>query len=159
MSLLESLRNDLLRAMNLLGAMQKQKLYDKSYSFIGTDASPRDEAPDDYACAESLCKVIQAAFPELNFPTILSTRGLFLYFIQSPSFNKVTTPSKGSIIINITGSGNGVVKNGHCGVVGKAWIMSNDSRTGTWEANFTFEGWERFYKTRGGMETHYFDVV
>lgn len=157
----ESLLRDLRRALVLLGLirnMSEEKrihLYETAYQAIGTDASPNDSAPDELGCAESLSKVIQKAFPELNFPTVLSTRVLYWNLIQSPSFMLETTPQYGDIIISPTGTGNGRVI-GHCGIVGKTWIMSNDSRTGTWEANFTPDGWKRYYEIKGGIPTHYF---
>lgn len=144
----------------------QQHLYDTAFSFIGKDASPRDLAPDEYGCAETVSSVIQAAFPELRFPTVLSTRELFAHISNSPSFQQLTEPEPGCIILSVTGAGNGRVGNGHTGVVGKnaaadgtPWIMSNDSRTGTWEANFTLAGWRRYYEAKGGMPTHFFRVV
>jgi len=158
MELLESLRKDLLRMLNMLSILQRQRLYDVAYSFIGADASPDDVAPDELGCADSLSQVIDAAFPELRFPTIVSTRELLDYLTRSPSFQEIDSPQKGDIIMSATGTGKpGFI--GHCGIVGKAWIMSNDSRTGTWEANYTLDGWKRYYEGRGGIPTKYFRVV
>ena len=132
------------------------RIYTTAYNAIGTDVSPKDYAPDDLGCAESVSNMIQKALPELRFPTAVSTYLLYAYLAQSPSFRPVNTPTPGCIIISVTGTGNGVVKNGHVGIVGKEWIMSNDSRTGTWEANFQLSSWKRYYEAKGGMQTHYF---
>lgn len=154
--------------MTLLGYLseKQQVLYNTAYEFLGKDASPADNAPDDLGCAESLSKVIQTAFPELNFPTLLSTRQMYEYFTHSPSFEVATEEDYGIIVISVTGTGNGKVLNGHVGIVGKytsfdgtPWIMSNDSRFGTWEASMTLDMWNRRYKERGGMETLFFRVV
>src|SRR5687768_13658767 len=112
--------------------MPQDKLYDAAYRFIGKDASPRDLAPDEYGCAETISAVIQNAFPELRFPTFLSTRELFDYFNRSPSFRTAGEPNYGFIILSVTGTGTGRVPNGHVGIIGKRaspdgspWIMSN----------------------------------
>lgn len=166
--LLDSLRQDLLRALAMLGMLsdKQKKLYDTAYSFLGSDASPADFAPDELGCAESMSRVLQKAFPDIQFPTLLSTRDLYDYFTASPSFNKATEEDFGLIILSVTGMGNGNVTNGHVGVMGKyasfdgtPWIMSNDSRTGTWEASLTLDQWNRHYRSRGGMATLFYRVV
>jgi hypothetical protein len=145
---------------------RQQHLYDTAFSFIGKDASPRDLAPDEYGCAETVSGVIQAAFPELRFPTVLSTRELFAHLNNSPSFQETDNPNAGCIIISVTGTGNGRVGNGHTGIIGEhegpddsLWVMSNDSRTGTWEVNYTLNSWYRYYELKGGMAAHYFRPV
>ena len=159
MGLLESLKRDLLRMLEILAIMKPNKLYETAYAYMGKDASPNDEAPDELGCAESLSRVIQRACPELNFPTILSTRKLYDYFTKSFSFVAISEPILGDIILSVTGTGSGVIPNGHTGIVGKTWILSNDSRTGTWEASFTLASWRRYYEYRGGMPTLFFRKV
>lgn len=143
-----------------------QHLYDVAFSFLGKDASPRDLAPDEYGCAETVSDIVAAAFPELRFPTVLSTRELFDHLTRSPSFEQIAELEPGCIIVSVTGTGNGLVANGHTGVVGKhlapdgsLWIMSNNSRSGTFEANYSVNSWRRYYETKGGMPTHFFGVV
>ena len=169
-SLLESLKQDLLQALINIGILRaKQKhmpnpanrevLYSFAKASIGQDISPKDYAPDDLGCAESLSKVIQLAFTGLRFPTLLSTRELQAYFQTSPSFEPVSEPQYGDVILSVTGTGNGSVSNGHTGIVGKTWIMSNDSRTGFWEANFQLASWKRYYEIKGGMATHFYRII
>lgn len=143
--------------MNL--PIKREHLYEVAKESIGQDISPRDIAPDNLACVESLCKIIQKACPELQFPTLLSTRSLFEYLERSVSFTPVESPLYGDIILSVTGSGNGTVAHGHCGIYGKKWIMSNDSRTGSWEANYLPESWERYFRGRGGMQTLYYRLT
>jgi hypothetical protein len=38
---------------------------------------------------------------------------------------------------------------GHCGVVGKAFVMSNNSKRGIWEANYSLSAWKQAAKLRG----------
>jgi len=163
MTLKESLIQDLYRLLEMLGILVMDKyrelLYQTAYDSIGRDVSPQDKAPDELACVESLCKIIQRAFPELRFPTLVGTRELYAYLETSPSWKATQTPQFGNIILSITGTGNGKVKNGHTGIIGKNWIMSNDSRSGTWEANYLPDSWNRYFAIKGGMFTHYYKRV
>jgi hypothetical protein len=164
----QQLANQLRKALGILNRMDelRNKLYDTAYEAIGKDVSPQDLAPDEYACCESMSKILQKAFPELNIGTILSTRDLYWYFINSASFQAVSDPLYGDIVLSVTGAGNGRISNGHVGVYGKNasydgsnWIMSNDSRTGEWTPNFTLKNWINYYEKRGGMQTHFFRRV
>jgi hypothetical protein len=154
----------------ILEAMQQEdkpnELYMAAFASIGLDISPRDVAPDEVACAESLCEVVKDAFPELNFPTIISTAVLYQHLTKSPSFVQVDTPVGGEIIISPTGTGNGKLKNGHVGIMGRKksqdgslWIMGNDSRTGIWSANFTLQSWRAYYERKGGFPVLFFKPV
>lgn len=166
MTLLQSLKNDLIQALKNLAFIQtmpskSDKLYDTAISFLGKDASPDDLANDMEGCAESVSDVIRTAFPEMNFPTLLSTRTLFDYLRKSPSFVQVSTLTKGDIIISVTGTG--ILTHGHTGICGKNespdgsyWIMSNNSFTGTWEANYSLNSWNRYFRDKGGLSTVYF---
>lgn len=149
----------------LLGIVTMWRLYEESIKALGTDLSPQDEVPDEVACASSLSRLIQRAAPHLNFPHLVSTRQLFDYFEQSPSFKPVQKPQYGDIVLSVTGTGSGRIKNGHCGIRGKfqawdssPWIMSNDSRNGLWTVNFTLNTWIQYYETRGGMKTFYYTM-
>lgn len=142
------------------------KLYDAAYASIGKDVSPDDLAEDRFGCFESVSKIIQRVFPQLNFPTILSTKVGFDHFEKSPSWKPINYPEKGCVILNVTGTGNGKVANGHVGIVGKnlsedgtLWIMSNNSETGTWEVSYSIESWQRYFDWKGGMPTHFYRRV
>ena len=143
----------------MLAIMRPNKLYETAYSLLGTDVSPQDEAPDELACVNSLSKIIQKAYPQLNFPALLSTRDLYDYLSDIVAFKEVASPIAGDIILSVTGAGNGSVKNGHTGIVGKHWIMSNDSKNGMWTANYTLDGWRNYFEKRGGMATHFYRYV
>lgn len=138
---------------------RREKLYKTSKASIGVEVSPLDIAPDNLACVESLSKIIQKAVPELQFPTLLSTRELFEYLERSVSFTPVNEPLYGDIILSVTSTGDGTIAHGHTGIYGKTWIMSNDSRTGTWEANYLPDAWQRYFSGRGKMKTLYYRLT
>lgn len=114
----------------------------------------------------SVSSITQEAIPGIKFPMILSTSEGLKYLQKSPHFIEVLVPKKGTIILFATATGNGIVKNGHTGVCGEhtspdgsLWVMTNDSRTGTFAINFTVNSMLHYYHDKGGMEPHYFDAL
>lgn len=161
---LQNLKDSLLQALTLLNSLRNMtpkqtQLLKVAKTFLGKDASPSDLAPDELGCAESVSDVLRAAFPELKFPTLLSTLTLYNYLRVSPSFAQVSAPQSGDIILSVTGTGTGTISNGHTGIIGLYGILSNDSRTGTWEENWTMDSWRRYYEDKGGFPTHFFTCV
>lgn len=124
-------------------------LYQAALSFLGTDASPYDQAPDMVGCADSVSAVIQKVLP--GFPTIVSTLSLYLYLKNDPRFREVSAPVPGAIIISPTGmSDTKKLANGHTGICGEGnKIMSNNSYKGLWEQNYTTETWRARYEAAG----------
>jgi hypothetical protein len=79
----------------------RAKLYATALSFLGVDASPKDQAPDDYGCADSVSSIILCAFgPVLKYT--VSTAEMFNFLNVSPDFIRTKTPSFGDIIISPT---------------------------------------------------------
>jgi hypothetical protein len=122
-----------------------ERLYNAAYRSIGKDLSKR--APDERGCAESLSRIIRMVDP--TFPIYVSTIELAQHLKDSPDFEIVKVPQKGDIAIFPTRE-----RVGHCGVVGKTHIMSNNSKTGNWEANYTHAEWRYAYQAR--RLTNYF---
>lgn len=157
----------------LRGTTPADRLYEVAVAYIGTDASPNDEADDENGCANAVSAILQTAFPSIKFPMIIATAKMQPYFIKSPYFKEIYTPQKGCIVIDATGSGNGKLI-GHVGIIGKnlsedgtLWIMSNNSydkwengqRTvfaGEWTPNYTIRSWKKRYEGIGGFKTRYF---
>lgn len=156
---LELIKQALLKIAAILNLMKSNReiLYDTAASFIGRDASPNDVAPDELGCAESVQDVHKAAFGSYLGANIVSTASLYQTLCARHDFAKVLNPLPGDIIISPTGMGgkNGVL-NGHTGIIAKYGILSNDSRTGTWEENYTLDAWRRYYGVKGGYPLFYF---
>ncbi len=132
------------------------KLYATALSYLGTDASPKDEAPDDFGCADSVSKVLLATFPNIIKGSV-STAELFKQLDNSKDFYRVLEFKCGDIIISPTGMGKGTIPNGHVGIVSEFdEIMSNSSTSGKWEANFTLKSWVERYRTKGGYPIYSF---
>ena len=63
---LTELSRSLLRALGIINSLRMNdenriKLYEAARSFIGTDASPNDLAPDELGCAETVNEIIRRA--------------------------------------------------------------------------------------------------
>lgn len=147
-----------------------QVLYDTACSFLGRDASPEDIASDEYGCAETVSDIVHAAFGD--FPpdgrTIVSTAVLYQKLKAHPKFKQTQVAKPGNIIISPTGMGNGTIPNGHTGIFGKSldgldfYIMSNTSKTGLFEKNYTLFGtqlasWVARFRKQGGYPLFYFE--
>jgi len=137
------------------------KLYLSALEYLGTDASPLDEAPDELGCADSVSKIVLKTFPNVIKGSV-STRELFNQLNTSPKFKRVTVGKFGDVVISPTGmeKAPGKIKNGHVGIFGEdEVIMSNSSATGTWEANFTLKFWVARYRDLGNYPIYIFRVV
>lgn len=132
-------------------------LYAKALSFLGSDASPLDEAPDDLGCADSVSLIIKSVFPDAIKGSV-STSVLFNQLNNSKAFKRVLDFRAGDVIISPTGFGKtGKVKNGHTGIVGEnEEIMSNSSSTGLWTTNYTIKSWVDRFRTLGGYPIYVF---
>src|ERR1700710_3343482 len=127
------------------GTPAGQTLFQTALSFLGKDASPKDIANDDVACAESVNDVVFAAFLE-NAGGGLSTALMFKALQTNTKFAEVSKPIKGDIVISPTGYGNGSLLNGHVGIVGdNNQIMSNNSANGLWDIHYTLASWRARY--------------
>lgn len=133
------------------------KLYYTALCDLGVDASPLDEAPDDYGCADSVSKVILSAFPEVIKGSV-STAELYNQLSASKDFVKVSQFKPGDVIISPTGmSTTGGLKNGHVGIVAEdEGVMSNASATGLWTLNYNISSWVARYRTLGGFPIFFF---
>jgi hypothetical protein len=134
-----------------------EKLHAAALSFIGKDASPNDLAPDELGCAETVNAIYKSVFGA-EIGGSISTYRLYAALKTHPNFTKVTKPLAGDIVISPTGYGgkNGIT-NGHCGIVSNNGdILSNDSRTGKFEKNYTIASWSKRYAEKGGYPVHFY---
>jgi len=93
-------------------------LFATAVKALGTDASPNDVAPDEYACAETVWDILAMAFPlNVGFPFTVSTNQLYKFLKNCSQYIQVDNPLEGDIIISPTGYGNGVLPNGHTGII------------------------------------------
>ena len=126
----------------------KPTLFAAAREYLGREASPKDLAPDELGCAESVTNIIDDVVP--NFPVITGTWTLWEALKNDERFREVTLPMPGDIIISPTGTVKDAPYPGHVGLVSRdGKIMSNNSYNGLWEENYTLDSWNARYKKAG----------
>ena len=162
-----SLIQQLKKALGLIDTLRMNdenriKLYEAAYEALDSDPSPKDEAPDELACANSFNAIHAKAFGGPFYEgNQLSTYFLRKALKESPLFRQTNTPAPGDVVISPTGfgtrrnpDGSLVIPNGHVGIVMFASdISSNDSRPqfrGKWRTNYTLDSWADRWVRRGG---------
>lgn len=113
-----------------------EELYQEAVKWLGKDASPKNLAPDDLACAESVSHIISQITP---WTAITGTWTLNSHLNLSPKFEKVAVNNvrPGDVLVYPTGELRAPFV-GHAFICGKNGVlMSNTSATGKWEENYT----------------------
>lgn len=89
-----------------------------------------------------------------------STALMFVALHNACRFQPITLGNQlpGDIIISPTGSGNGVMPNGHVGIVGEFGILSNNSENGLLQEVWTVPNWQKVYGGIGGFPVLFFRV-
>ena len=135
--------------------------YQMARTFLGRDASPSDEAPDELGCVDTVEEIYQALFGVyIAGHKTLSTTVLYKKLNASPLWERTATPEEGSIIISPSGYSTKGYTHGHVGIVGENnIIMSNSSfppNKGMFLENFTVDSWKRYYRAALGFPVYYF---
>lgn len=152
-SLITSLMAKLAILVSQLWVAKDLALYNYAVKFLGVDSSPNDLADDMVGCAETVTTILNKY---MGFPIILGTSTLNANLSTNPKFKRTYTPTPGCIIISPT-----TPKNvGHVGFVGQNnIILSNDSYTGKFSANYTIATWTARYKNALGLEVIYYTLI
>ena len=149
----EKLLATLKAQLAILLSNKKLRLYRAALDTIGRDASPDDLANDVVGCAESVTTIMRPIFGN---PVILGTATFYEYLRYSTYFYQVTIPETGDILVSPTGMGNGTIQ-GHTAIVGKnGTLLSNDSYTGKFMANYTLDTWKKRYVDQGNLPMFFF---
>ena len=131
----------------------QNKLYSYAKKCLGLTLAPTYR---DLGCVESLQAVFKGA-TGLTLNDSPSTSKLYISLQKDKRFIPVTEPIQGDIIISPTGYGNGLVVNGHTGIISDSGkVMSNNSKTLKWSEHITLEYWKKRYGNVGGMPVKFF---
>jgi len=126
----------------------RERLHEEALLSIGTDASPLDHTPDEFGCAESLSLIVRRAFPDFKAP-FTSTIDLAAYLDKRTDLFKRTIIYKPGCIIVSPRVG---TVPGHCGFfTDGSRIISNDSKSGLMQNNYSWNGWVQEFKDRRGL--------
>lgn len=133
---------------------KKQVLYNVALACQGKDMAPHE---NEYGCAEAVNSVYLKAFGE-PIGGGLSTWLMVKSLQDLKRFKRVLEPSVGCVIISP--SGYGKLPNGHVGIVGENnTVMSNTSKNGLWQSNYTIDSWKQKYEKVGGFPVWYFEPI
>lgn len=115
--------------------------------YRGKDASPKNLAPQELSCAEGVSNIIHEWNPA--FPSgVLNTARLAQILDASPHFERTTIPKAGCVIVSPRVG----ETPGHAGFFTEPnWILSNDSRTGKMEVNYSLDSWIRVMRHGRGL--------
>ena len=141
---------------------QSELFFESCLRYLNTDVTPKDEVDDDVACmvtVDTLYKLFTGTY--LNGATITQSTYVGLQVLSKhPRFIKVDKPTKGSILLYATGTGNGHLANGHIFVSdGAGKLYSNSSSNGLFQQNYTDFTAKYRYETIGGFKPNYFTLM
>ena len=93
------------------------RLYHAALSFIGTDVTPKDEVPDEVACAETVWTLLSLVDPNaFGIQKTASSYYLYTQLKESKNFTQVTEPLEGDLVASPTGlfAYKSKIKSGSC---------------------------------------------
>ena len=120
---------------------------------LDTDPSTPDGVKDEVGCAETLSVLIKKIFPD--FPILVSTKDLDWKLFSDKRFERITIPEMGCIIISPRTN----TIYGHTGMfITSERIASNDSKTGLFKGNYSWNSWIKEMKDRRGLKIYLYRI-
>lgn len=130
-----------------------EKLLKVALDALDTDPTPKDEVSDDVSCAHTLSTLIHKVF--VDFPIVESTHYLDLKLFMDKRFERTDTPGRGKLII----SPRTTSTFGHCGLwITNDRIASNDSRTGLFQCNYSYDSWILEFIKKRGLHIYIYEI-
>ncbi len=124
-------------------------------SFLGKNPAPNDGVPNEVACVDHLCKILDMTSHGLHMK-LTFTPYLFNALRISPLWRAVLTPSPGCIIVSPTTP----FAEGHCGIfLTNNRIASNNSDTGLWQDNYSINAWINSFRLLKGLKVFIFEPI
>ena len=125
----------------------REKIHQNALMWIGRDASPKNLAPKELSCAESVANILHEVLP--TFPKdIVSTIELQSILDKHSNFERTLIPKPGCVLVSPRIGD----RPGHSGffTTGNG-IISNDSKTGRMQLNYDLNSWIREMKEKRGL--------
>lgn len=127
-------------------------LLDLIKSKLGTDASPKDKAPDRLGCAETVTTILNEYDPRI--PVMIGTLEFWRFMEKHTElFERIYEPEAGAIVMcaTTTNTRPDLLPNGHTGFyLDNFHIASNASATGKFEQNYDRDSWRQLFHYYGG---------
>lgn len=138
---------------NIVKSFMKPTLADVVEKHLGEDVTPRDTTPDSVACVDVGTTIIRELYPEV--PYMVSTVVADKWFSNPANgWKKVVEPEKDCIVISPT-QGERI---GHFAfILSDGLIASNNSfgaYAGKITKNYTWESWNKRFKTKLGLQVN-----
>lgn len=133
------------------------KIYEVAKSCYGKDISIDQSIPNNVQCSAAVSFILNkvpCGFPASGFA---DTFELDAWLAQSQDFKEVpfAEADYGDVIVSPR---NGPV-HGHCGIIAKYGILSNDSATGLFLEFFSEASWKEYFGMLRGLEIHIYRAV
>lgn len=137
----------------------KQKLIDLVHAealfSIGKDASPRNLAPQELSCAEGVSNLIHLVDP--TFPgNVISTIELTRLLDLHDNYQQTRIPKPGCVIVSPRKG----TTPGHAGIFTHGQrIISNDSKLGKMQNNYSLTSWAKEMRDRRGLKIYFWEPI
>lgn len=137
--------------------MTSQDIYNVAKAGLGTHLTLDPTVDPELGCAEAVSTILAKAgvqgIPQRGFA---GTHDLWQWLKTNRQFTETVNPEVGGVTISPTGTSvQGADQHGHCGIVMQQGICSNNSSTGMWHENYTYDSWVESFGQRG-FPTYYF---
>lgn len=140
--------------------MTSTDIYNVAKAGLGTHLTLDPTVDPELGCAESVSSVLAKAgvqgIPQRGFA---GTYDLWQWLKTNRQFTETVDPEVGGITISPTGTSvQGAEQHGHVGITLIHGIGSNDSSTGLFQENYTYESWVESFGQRG-FPVYYYSLV
>lgn len=129
-----------------------EKIYNTAVANLGQHLTLDPSVAFEVGCAEAVSKVLQLAgvqgIPQRGYA---GTDDLFQWLKVNKNFVQTAQPQWGGIVVSPTIGSN----HGHCGIILKRGIASNDSSNGKFNENYSVDSWVNVFENKG-LATYYF---
>jgi hypothetical protein len=149
------------KPMEKIQYSNEDRLIEYAQSYLDEDVSQKklgkDPVKDEFACAESLSLILDdvISFPKIDSTLLLDAK----LFMDKKNFARITEPKRGAIVISPRPSDTSPIY-GHCGIfITSEKIASNDSKTGKFIGNYTYQEWIKEMKEKRGLRIYLYELL
>lgn len=129
-------------------------IYEAAKANLDKPLTLNPKVPKEVGCCQAVSFVLRAAGYKVPKQGISGVNALIDWMLAN-GFEEIDTPVIGAVITAHRKARSDPAY-AHTGVYGKTWIMSNDSRSGLFQANYTPRGWNSYFKVMHTCEVRYF---
>jgi hypothetical protein len=136
-----------------------QHIYQIAYAHIGEHLGLDPSVPNMFDCAETVSEILKLSGYYMPSRGLASVDDLVAFLAASKAFKEVSAPELGCVIAHSSGEQGTPNARRHVGIGGKTYVMSNDSFSGHFLANYSYEGWKSYFEVSNGVPSRYFVAI